>query len=231
VCRAAQLFEQVCDAAQCSDTGCENSDSAATVLLLPDAYSVINASRIPDLVQLLNIGELRGDSVGALTFGAEIPEYKGNGIRRTAFPTAPTWQARRPGRPPPPPVPSLPGLELTTRAECARQTRKAALCRAAAPAGPRACRGALTCDCPNPTLPAGAAVRGRGGAVADERLLHGGRAGAHAPPPLLLLVRGRRARLPLLQLLGPLAHAGAGAAARRSTPLPPTRLTRLPPHK
>lgn len=152
VCGAAQLFEQVCDAAQCSDTGCENSDSAATVLLLPDAYSVINQSRIPDLVQLLNIGELRGDSVGALTFGAEIPEYKGNGIRRTAFPTAPTWQARRPGRPPPLPV--LPGFELTTRAEFARQTRKAALCGTAVPAGPRACApgcwGAVTLILPYP---------------------------------------------------------------------------------
>ena len=91
----AQLFEQVCDAAQCSDIGCDaSSDAAATVLLLPAAYSVINESRIPELVQLLSIGELRGDTVGGLTFGAEIPEYKNNGVRRTAFPTAPTWQAR-----------------------------------------------------------------------------------------------------------------------------------------
>ena len=90
----AQLYEEICDAAQCTDTGCDGSDAPATVLLLPAAYSVINESSIPGLVDLLNIGELRGDNVGALTFGAEIPEYKNNGIKRRAFPTAPTWQAR-----------------------------------------------------------------------------------------------------------------------------------------
>lgn len=92
-CARAQLYEEICDAAQCTDTGCDHSDAPATVLLLPAAYSVINESSVPGLVDLLNIGELRGDSVGALTFGAEIPEYKNNGIKRRAFPTAPTWQA------------------------------------------------------------------------------------------------------------------------------------------
>lgn len=100
-----QLYEQVCDVAQCSDTGCDASDAPATVLLLPQAYTLINESRLPELVNLLNIGELRGDAVGGLTFGAEIPEYKNNGIRRTAYPTAPTWQAR--AAPPTNPTPSL----------------------------------------------------------------------------------------------------------------------------
>ena len=48
-------------------------------------------------VRLLNIGELRKDSIGALTFGAEIPPYKDGMLPcspklRHAFPTAPTWQ-------------------------------------------------------------------------------------------------------------------------------------------
>ena len=48
-------------------------------------------------VRLLNIGELRKDSIGALTFGAEIPSYKDGALPtapklRYAFPTAPTWQ-------------------------------------------------------------------------------------------------------------------------------------------
>lgn len=111
ICACAQLYEEICDAAQCTDTGCDHSDAPATVLLLPAAYSVINESSIPDLVDLLNIGELRGDNVGALTFGAEIPEYKNNGIKRRAFPTAPTWQAR----------PSVPPLHLVLHAHASTQ--------------------------------------------------------------------------------------------------------------
>ncbi len=50
-------------------------------------------------MRLLNIGELRGDAIGALTFGAEIPPYKDGALPsapplRYAFPTAPTWQVR-----------------------------------------------------------------------------------------------------------------------------------------
>ena len=48
-------------------------------------------------MRLLNIGELRKDAIGALTFGAEIPPYKDGALPsapalRHAFPTAPTWQ-------------------------------------------------------------------------------------------------------------------------------------------
>lgn len=48
-------------------------------------------------MRLLNIGELRKDSIGALTFGAEIPPYKDGMLPcspklRYAYPTAPTWQ-------------------------------------------------------------------------------------------------------------------------------------------
>ena len=48
-------------------------------------------------MRLLNIGELRKDAIGALTFGAEIPPYKDGMLPcspklRHAFPTAPTWQ-------------------------------------------------------------------------------------------------------------------------------------------
>ena len=48
-------------------------------------------------VRLLNIGELRKDLIGALTFGASIPPYKDGALPsspklRYAFPTAPTWQ-------------------------------------------------------------------------------------------------------------------------------------------
>ncbi len=48
-------------------------------------------------MRLLNIGELRKDSIGALTFGAEIPPYKDGKLPsapklRYAYPTAPTWQ-------------------------------------------------------------------------------------------------------------------------------------------
>ena len=50
-------------------------------------------------VRLLNIGELRRDRIGALTFGARIPPYKDGALPsapalRHAFPTAPPWQVR-----------------------------------------------------------------------------------------------------------------------------------------
>lgn len=94
----------MCDAEGCTDLGCgvHNSSSAPpTILLLPPQFSVLNESRLPELVRLLNIGELRRDAIGALTFGAEIPAYKDGMLPtapklRYAFPTAPTWQVRQP---------------------------------------------------------------------------------------------------------------------------------------
>lgn len=91
----------MCDAEGCTERGCGfgvNATSAPpTILLLPPQFSVLNESRLPELVRLLNIGELRKDSIGALTFGAEIPPYKDGALPtspklRYAFPTAPTWQ-------------------------------------------------------------------------------------------------------------------------------------------
>ena len=46
---------------------------------------------LEDLVELLNVAELRGGPIGALTFGANIPALA-DGNPRTAYPTAPTWQ-------------------------------------------------------------------------------------------------------------------------------------------
>ncbi|CAL8463815.1 g3349 [Coccomyxa elongata] len=98
---ALELYEEVCDAEGCTERGCSavtNATSAPpTILLLPPQFSVLNESRLPELVRLLNIGELRKDSIGALTFGAEIPPYKDGALPtapklRYAFPTAPTWQ-------------------------------------------------------------------------------------------------------------------------------------------
>ena len=102
-----QLFERVCDAAKCSDIGCAGPPTgeppfAPSLLLLPREFSLLNASTVPELVELLNIAELRGDTLGGLTFGAELPPYMGRlgdgcptgaacGLRH-AFPTAPTWQ-------------------------------------------------------------------------------------------------------------------------------------------
>ncbi len=102
-----QLYEEVCELEGCSDIGCKNPalDSPATILLLPPQFSVINETQLPELVRLLNIGELRKDAIGALTFGAEIPPYKDGALPsapklRYAFPTAPTWQVRLSGLPP-----------------------------------------------------------------------------------------------------------------------------------
>ena len=51
---AVQLYEEVCDAEGCNDIGCRNprADSApATIMLLPPQFSVLNESRLPELVQ------------------------------------------------------------------------------------------------------------------------------------------------------------------------------------
>lgn len=59
---------------------------------------MLNSTELPELVKLLNLGHLRGGRLGALTFGAEVPQplvegHRVNpGSRRLAFPTAPTWQ-------------------------------------------------------------------------------------------------------------------------------------------
>ena len=48
-----QLYEEVCDAEGCNDIGCRNprADSApATIMLLPPQFSVLNESRLPELV-------------------------------------------------------------------------------------------------------------------------------------------------------------------------------------
>ncbi len=49
-----QLYEEVCDAEGCNDIGCRNprADGApATIMLLPPQFSVLNESRLPELVQ------------------------------------------------------------------------------------------------------------------------------------------------------------------------------------
>ena len=51
---AVQLYEEVCDAEGCNDIGCRNprADGApATIMLLPPQFSVLNESRLPELVQ------------------------------------------------------------------------------------------------------------------------------------------------------------------------------------
>ena len=88
-----QLFEHICDERECTDIGCSNPDIPATVLLMPPEYELINASALPDLVRLLSVGQLRGSPIGGLTFGSEVPEYKGRGLR-ISHPSGPTWQAR-----------------------------------------------------------------------------------------------------------------------------------------
>lgn len=89
-----QLYEEACDNVGCSDVGCRGnaSDAAATLLLMPTGFEVLNDSTTGRLVELINIARLRGDdNIGGLAFGAEVPEYRGSG-RRLAYPTAPTWQ-------------------------------------------------------------------------------------------------------------------------------------------
>ena len=93
LCPALQLYEHVCDERQCTDIGCSDPDIPATVLLLPPEYELLDPAQLPGLVQLLNVGELRGSPVGGLTFGAEVPEYRGRG-KRLSYPSGPTWQVR-----------------------------------------------------------------------------------------------------------------------------------------
>ena len=86
-----QLYEHVCDERRCTDIGCEDPDVPATVLLLPPDFQLLDSAQLPELVKLLSVGELRGSSVGGLTFGAEVPEYKNRG-RKVSYPSGPTWQ-------------------------------------------------------------------------------------------------------------------------------------------
>lgn len=88
-----QLFEHVCDERECTDIGCSNEDIPGAVLLMPPEYELRNASALPELVRLLHVGQLRGSSIGGLTFGAAVPEYRGRGLR-ISHPSGPTWQAR-----------------------------------------------------------------------------------------------------------------------------------------
>lgn len=54
---------------------------------------MLDTDQMGRFVELINIARLRADNnIGALTFGAEVPDYKDSG-RRLAYPTAPTWQA------------------------------------------------------------------------------------------------------------------------------------------
>ena len=49
----AQLYEEVCDAEGCNDIGCSHARDAsapATIMLLPPQFSVLNESRLPELV-------------------------------------------------------------------------------------------------------------------------------------------------------------------------------------
>ncbi len=49
----AQLYEEVCDAEGCNDIGCSHTRDAsapATIMLLPPQFSVLNESRLPELV-------------------------------------------------------------------------------------------------------------------------------------------------------------------------------------
>ena len=89
-----QLYEEVCDDVGCSDIGCGHnaSDFAPMVLLMPKEFEIIDYDDMEKYVELINVARLRADdNIGALTFGAQTPEYNNSGLR-LAFPTAPTWQ-------------------------------------------------------------------------------------------------------------------------------------------
>lgn len=50
----AQLYEEVCDAEGCNDIGCSHARDAsapATIMLLPPQFSVLNETRLPELVR------------------------------------------------------------------------------------------------------------------------------------------------------------------------------------
>ncbi len=53
---AMQLYEEVCDAEGCTERGCSATTNATsappTILLLPPQFSVMNESRLPDLVRI-----------------------------------------------------------------------------------------------------------------------------------------------------------------------------------
>jgi hypothetical protein len=59
---------------------------------MPPEYKLQDEAQLPELAKLLSAGQLRRSSVGGLTFGAVIPEYKGRGVR-VSYPSGPTWQA------------------------------------------------------------------------------------------------------------------------------------------
>ena len=49
-----QLYEEVCDAEGCNDIGCSHARDAsapATIMLLPPQFSVLNETRLPELVR------------------------------------------------------------------------------------------------------------------------------------------------------------------------------------
>jgi len=52
---ALQLYEEVCDAEGCNDIGCSHArdvSAPATIMLLPPQFSVLNETRLPELVRL-----------------------------------------------------------------------------------------------------------------------------------------------------------------------------------
>ena len=92
-----QLYEHICDEQECTDIGCSNPEVPATVLLKPEEYEIVDEARLPELVKLLSIGQLKGSPVGGLTFGVHVPEVKNRG-QRVSYPSGPTWQVTKPLR-------------------------------------------------------------------------------------------------------------------------------------
>ena len=88
-----QLYEHICDEQECTDIGCSNPEVPATVLLKPEEYEIVDEARLPELVKLLSVGQLKGSPVGGLTFGVHVPEVKKRG-QRVSYPSGPTWQVR-----------------------------------------------------------------------------------------------------------------------------------------
>ena len=86
-----QLYEHICDEQECTDIGCSNPEVPATVLLKPEEYEIVDEARLPELVKLLSVGQLKGSPVGGLTFGVHVPEVKNRG-QRVSYPSGPTWQ-------------------------------------------------------------------------------------------------------------------------------------------
>ena len=90
-----QLYEHICDEQECTDIGCSNPEIPATVLLKPEEYEIVDEARLPELVKLLSVGQLKGSPVGGLTFGVHVPEVKKRG-QRVSYPSGPTWQVFSP---------------------------------------------------------------------------------------------------------------------------------------